>query len=338
MAASTLATGRQGSQQEKEYAFAIRVAEEAEIPVHIFHLKIIEESNWGTIEKFLSQVESARARGLEVSANQYPYTAMSHGWSAFFPVWARRAARRSLAECLRTPRPATESRKIRSSCCCRKSTADGRYRHGARISPANQKYAGMRVRDIAKARGEQIQPTPDGPDGRRRRADCRRVPQSVGEGSPGRNEAAVDFRRKRWHCLDLDAPGAPHPRNYGTHARALGGHARELNVLTLEDGVRKMTSLPAQILGLRDRGLIRKDDVADIVVFDKATAGENEFIPEAQGVCDGYSVRAGERRPGDRQRTAYRRETGELCSVPEQRARASDSSRRSAQCCRCCEI
>ena len=57
--------------------------------MHIFHLKIIDESNWGTIEKFLNQVEAARARGLEVSANQYPYTAMSHGWANFFPVWAR---------------------------------------------------------------------------------------------------------------------------------------------------------------------------------------------------------------------------------------------------------
>jgi N-acyl-D-amino-acid deacylase len=96
-------TGRQGSQQEKEYAFAIRVAEEARIPVHIFHLKIIEESHWGTIEQFLSQIEAARARGLEVTANQYPYTAMSHGWNAFFPVWAREVGPAKFAAMLKDP-------------------------------------------------------------------------------------------------------------------------------------------------------------------------------------------------------------------------------------------
>ena len=88
-------------------------------------------------------------------------------------------------------------------------------------------------------------------------------------------------------ALTVDAPGAPHPRNFGTHARVLGRYVRELNVLTLEDAVRKMTSLPAQILGLRDRGLIRKDYVADLVVFDKATAGETNSFEKPKGYATG---------------------------------------------------
>ena len=69
-------------------------------------------------------------------------------------------------------------------------------------------------------------------------------------------------------AVNLDEPGVPHPRSYGTNARVLGRYVREEGVLTLEDAVRKMSSLPAQILGLRDRGQLREDFVADVVVFD----------------------------------------------------------------------
>ncbi len=82
-------TGSEGFDQAKELAFAIRVAEEAKIPVHIFHFKVRARDNWGTIGRFIKQLEEARARGLNITANQYPYTAMFHGWNAFFPVWMR---------------------------------------------------------------------------------------------------------------------------------------------------------------------------------------------------------------------------------------------------------
>lgn len=81
--------GSEGFEQEKELQFALRVADEAKIPVHLFHLKIRGQANWGTVGKYLKMIADARARGLDVTANEYPYTAMNHGWSAFFPVWAR---------------------------------------------------------------------------------------------------------------------------------------------------------------------------------------------------------------------------------------------------------
>ena len=93
--------GSEGFEQEKEIAFAIRVAEEARIPVHLFHLKVRARDNWGTMAKFLEQIEAARARGLDVTANQYPYTAMFHGWSSFFPLWMREGGPERFAERLR---------------------------------------------------------------------------------------------------------------------------------------------------------------------------------------------------------------------------------------------
>jgi N-acyl-D-aspartate/D-glutamate deacylase len=95
--------GSEGMQQDKELDFAIRVADEAKIPVHVFHLKIRGKANWGTVGGYVAKIEAARARGLDVTANQYPYTAMQHGWSAFFPVWAREGGPEKFAAILRDP-------------------------------------------------------------------------------------------------------------------------------------------------------------------------------------------------------------------------------------------
>ena len=81
--------GGQGFEHEEEINFAIRVAEEARIPVHLFHLKVRGRDNWGTIGRVLDQIEAARARGLDITANQYPYTALFHRWSSVFPLWMR---------------------------------------------------------------------------------------------------------------------------------------------------------------------------------------------------------------------------------------------------------
>src|SRR5207302_55530 len=93
--------GSEGFEQEKEIRFAIHVAEEAKLPVHIFHLKIRARDNWGTVGKYVRMIEEARSRGLDVTANQYPYTAMNHGWSAFFTVRAREGGPATFGERLR---------------------------------------------------------------------------------------------------------------------------------------------------------------------------------------------------------------------------------------------
>jgi N-acyl-D-aspartate/D-glutamate deacylase len=146
----------------------------------------------------------------------------------------------------------------------------------------------MRVRDIAKARGDKDP------------ADTVLTLMAAENGrisgvfhNQSENDLQIAMKRP-WiavgsdgTALTMDAPGAPHPRNYGTHVRVLGRYARELNVLTLEDAVRKMTSLPAQILGLRDRGLIREGYAADIVVFDKGAVGETNSFEKPKGYATG---------------------------------------------------
>jgi dihydroorotase/N-acyl-D-amino-acid deacylase len=272
--------GSEGMQQDKEIDFAIRVAEEAKIPVHIFHLKIRGKPNWGTVGRYVGKIESARARGLDVTANQYPYTAMQHGWSAFFPVWAREGGPEKFAAILRDPamrRKIKEDRDFQTW-VMEHGGWDGIVLGRAR-RPEIKRYEGMRIAEIAKARGDE-----DPAD------TCLALMSDEGGTITGmfHTMSEEDVRlvmRQPWvsiasdgSAINLDADGLPHPRSYSTNPRVLGYYVRDQKVLTLEDAVRKMTTLPAQILGLRDRGQIREGFAADLVLFDPATVREtNSF-------------------------------------------------------------
>ena len=286
--------GSEGMQQDKEIDFAIRVADEARIPVHIFHLKIRGKPNWGTVGRYVTKIEAARARGLDVTANQYPYTAMQHGWSAFFPVWAREGGPEKFGAILRDP---AQRRKIKEDKDFRTWVMehggwDGIVLGRAR-RPEIKKYEGMRIAEIAKARGDE-----DPAD------TCIALMSDEGGTITGmfHTMSEEDVRlvmKQPWvsiasdgSAINLEADGLPHPRSYSTNPRVLGYYVREQKVLTLEDAIRKMSSLPAQILGLRDRGQIREGFAADLVVFDPATVREtNSFEkPKSYPIGIPYTV------------------------------------------------
>lgn len=281
--------GSEGFEQEKELRFAIRVAEEARLPVHIFHLKIRARENWGTVGRYLQTIEAARARGLDVTANEYPYTAMNHQWSAFFPLWAREGGPAKFAERLKDP-------AVRARIKTDKDFIAWAKEHGwwegivmgRAGSAANRQYEGMRVSEIAKRRGDA-----DPAD------TCINLMAEDGGRISGmfHTMSEDDVRlvmKQPWvaiasdgSAINLEAPGVPHPRNYSTNVRVLGHYVRDQKVLTLEDAVRKMTALPAQILGLRDRGLLREGFAADIAVFDPATVGETNSFEKTKSYAAG---------------------------------------------------
>ena len=286
--------GSEGMQQGKELDFAIRVADEAKMPVHIFHLKIRGKPNWGTVGRYVATIEAARARGLDVTANQYPYTAMQHQWASFFPVWAREGGPEKFAAILRDP---AQRRKIKDdkdfqTWVMEHGGWDGIVLGRAR-RPEIKKYEGMRIAEIARVRGDE-----DPAD------TCLALMADEGGAITGmfHTMSEDDVRlvmKQPWvsiasdgSAINLEADGLPHPRSYSTNPRVLGYYVREQKVLTLEDAVRKMTSLPAQILGLRDRGQIREGFAADLVAFDPATVREtNSFErPKSYPVGIPYTI------------------------------------------------
>ncbi|NNC65163.1 MAG: D-aminoacylase [Gammaproteobacteria bacterium] len=267
-------TGSEGFEQAQELDAVFRIAEEAQIPVHTFHLKVRSRENWGTMRRFLDQIEAARARGLDVTSNQYPYTAMNHGWAEFFPLWAREGGPEAFARRLNDP--ATRERI--------KTDPDFRIwseEHGGwdgivlgyAAHTGRPDYEGMTIAEIAASRGDTDPADTAIALMAEENGRIRGLFHTMSE------EDVRLIMRQPWVAIASDGqainmenyPGLPHPRYYGTNARVLGHYAREERVLKLEDAVRKMTSLPAQILRLGDRGQVHEGFVADITIFDPQT-------------------------------------------------------------------
>jgi len=282
-------TGSEGYEQAREFDYAIRVAAQAKIPVHIFHFKIRGVPLWGTIDKYIAQLEAARARGLDVTANQYPYTAMFHGWNAFFPLWIREGGPQKFAARLKDP--AARARRKTDKDFATWAEEHGGWQ-GIALARArtekNRQYEGKRIADIAKLRGDA-----DPMD------TCIDIMAEEGGQVSGifHTMSEADVRkvmRLPWvavasdgSAINLDAPGVPHPRNYSTNVRVLGHYVRDEQVLTLPDAVRKMTGLPASILGLTDRGLLKPGYAADVAVFDPATVGETNSFEKPKSYAKG---------------------------------------------------
>ena len=281
--------GSEGFEQTGEIDFVIRVAEEARIPAQILHFKIRSRENWGSIGRYIEQIEAARARGLDVSADQYPYTAMFHGWNAFFPLWAREGARGAFAERLQDPaiRERIRNDPDFQTWAEEHGGWEGIVMARARTE-ANKQYEGMSIAEIAAARG-------DADPG----MTCIELMAEEGGSISGvfhtmSEEDVRTVMQLRWvavasdgSAINLDAPGVPHPRNYSTAVRVLGHYVRDEGVLTLEDAVRKMTSLPASFMGLEDRGQIREGFAADVAIFDPATVGETNSFEAPKSYAKG---------------------------------------------------
>ena len=283
-------SGSEGFEQEAELDAIFRIAEEAQIPVHTFHLKVRSRDNWGTMRRFLDQIEAARARGLDVTSNQYPYTAMNHGWAEFFPLWAREGGPEAFAQRLNDP--ATRERIKADPDFQTWSQEHGGWDGivlGYAAHTQRPDYEGMTIRQISMLRGD---------------ADPADTCLALMAEENGRirglfhTMSEEDVRlvmRQPWVAVASDGqainmdnyPGLPHPRYYGTNARVLGHYVREERVLTLTDAVRKMTSLPAQILGLSDRGQIREGFIADIAIFDPQTVRATNSFENPRSYAEG---------------------------------------------------
>jgi N-acyl-D-amino-acid deacylase len=254
-------------------AEVIRIAREARLPAQVSHHKLMGQPQWGQSVRTLAMVDSARAQGLDVTIDQYAYDATSTGTAVLFPSWALAGGSDSLRA--RLNRPADRKRiedGIRATILEERGGGDlSRIRIAS--YRANPKWNGLTFADIARETGQQ--PTVD--FGIQLAIT---IQQQGGASGVWHVVQEDDLRRIMKHPFTMISSdggigvlgqGHPHPRNYGAFPRVLGRYVREEKVLTLEDAVRKMTSLPAWRIGLPDRGRVAEGALADLTVFDPQT-------------------------------------------------------------------
>ena len=281
--------GGEGGQIDEELDKAIHIAEQTGIPVHIYHIKVRGKNNFGRVKEIIKKIDAARARGLDITANQYPYTAMEHPWARLFPSWVQEMPRKDAIAKLK-------ERAFRDKIKADKEFPEYVNEHGGWEGivgtvfnqPGNKQYEGKSILEIAKLRN-QSDPA----------ETCFDLVVEEGAFVPGvhhtMSEDDVKFvMQVPWvsiasdgGALNLAAPGKPHPRSFGTNVRVLGKYVRDDKVLTLEDAVRKMTSLPAQTMRLKDRGLLKEGYWADVVVFDPATVSDPATYENPQQYAKG---------------------------------------------------
>ena len=259
---------------------AFRIGREANIPVQIFHLKVSGKQNWGKMPQVIAAIEQARTSGLDVTANQYPYVAGGTSLGAIVPpkyhdggtdVFVGRlqdpATRSQIKKDLAGPGVGFENLWFAAG------GGDGVWVASV-LNPESKKYEGKTVTQIAQMQDkDQLDAAFDLVIANR---------DKVGALYFMMSEDEVKLAMKQpWVSVGTDHPevsptgplseGRAHPRGYGSFARVLGKYVREEHVITLEDAIRKFTSLPAQQVKLESRGLLRTGYFADITIFNAAT-------------------------------------------------------------------
>jgi N-acyl-D-amino-acid deacylase len=271
----------------------IEIGERGHLPTQVTHHKIIGKANWGTSVETLRLIDEARARGVDATIDQYPYTASSTGiGAALLPAWAQEGGRDSLMKRMRTPSTRSEIRA--ETIRLLKEERGGGDPHNVQLARCSwdSSLDGRRLDEVTKNRG--LMPTIENAADTAlwivEQGGCSGIFHAISED---------DLQRILKHpqtmiASDGEVPvfgqAHPHPRSYGTNARVLGRYVRDLKVISLEDAIYKMSGLPARRLGLTDRGLLREGLKADIVVFDPATVRDTATFELPHQYAEGVSM------------------------------------------------
>jgi N-acyl-D-aspartate/D-glutamate deacylase len=258
---------------------AIGIGRDAELPVVIYHLKVAAKANWGRMSEVVAKIDKARAQNLKVSATMYPYTAGGTSLAATLPLWVQEGGREKMLERLKDPATRARARQeIETKLDGWENLLMATTFEGIQIASVPRDYdqtvLGKRISELAAER----------------KTDPWTVYFSLLIDSGGRIGALYHMMsdadvttglRAPWVTIGTDssalraegvlAQGSPHPRSYGTFPRVLGKYARDEQALSLQDAVHRMTGAAAAQMGIRDRGQIREQMIADLVIFNAAT-------------------------------------------------------------------
>jgi N-acyl-D-amino-acid deacylase len=270
---------------------AIDIGRKANIPVQISHFKVTYKPNWGRSTETLAQVEKARTEGIDVTIDQYPYVASSTTLNTTLPSWAFSGGRDSLLLRLADQTIRKKIREEMVQTLKKKKLKSYSYavvaRYGADTTMNGKNISEVNLLMKRKAKPDQ---------------EAETILDMVGKGSAQMVFFSIneeDLRRIMRYPFNMFASdagiarfgsGVPHPRSYGTNARVLGTYVRELKIISLEEAIRRMTSLPAQKFNLRDRGLLREGFAADILILDPATVDDKSTFAQPHAYSTGIQT------------------------------------------------
>lgn len=251
---------------------ALHIGRSAKIPVQISHFKLSGQQNWGRSKQTVQMIQNARAEGLDVTIDQYPYTASSTGINTLLPDWVLADGADSIKARLAHPEV---RKKVNDYILVRLKKRKLKHISYAVVAyhAADTAYNGKSVEEINLLKGRK----------HKAKSEAETVMDLVAAGGAsavfhGMSEEDVQrIMQYPFNMVASDASirvigkGVPHPRGYGTNARVLGNYVRDKKTISVEEAVRRMTSLPAQKFNLHGRGLLQPGYAADIVVFDDAT-------------------------------------------------------------------
>ncbi len=267
-----------------------RIAREANIPAEVSHLKLSSPAAWGRAAEVLATLDRARAEGLSITHDAYAYTASSTGLAQLIPDEAREGTRDDYRARLASPEAKAKIVAEMARTRERQGRKDYSYAVVAKCE-ADPSLNGKTIPEAARLKrgsdslAEQIELILD-------------LEAQGGASGVYHNMDEPDLQAFLRHPLTMIAsdggptiPSAdmPHPRSYGNNARVLGRYVRELKVLTIEDAVRRMTSLPAQTFRLKDRGVLEPGAFADIVIFDPAKVNDPSTFADPHHFAEGFT-------------------------------------------------
>jgi N-acyl-D-amino-acid deacylase len=268
---------------------AIHIGREAKMPVEISHFKLSGQQNWGRSKETVPMIIAARKEGLDVTIDQYPYTASSTSLSTLLPDWVLADGQDSIKARLARPEVRKEVSAYMIKKLQKRKLKNFSYPVVASYK-ADTSYNGKSIEQVNLIRGQK----------HTAKAEAETIIEMMILGGAGMvfhgmsDQDVKNIMQYPFNMFASDASirvfgsGNPHPRGYGTNARVLGKYVREEKVISLEEAIRRMTSLPAQKFQLKDRGLLREGFAADIVVFDPATVTDNSTYDKPHQYSSGF--------------------------------------------------
>jgi len=249
---------------------AIEIGRQAKLPVEISHFKVNGQNNWGRSDETLNLVKNARKEGIEVTIDQYPYTASSTNLGILLPDWVLADGQDSILARLKNPSIRAKVKAHSIDLIKRRGLTHFDYAFVANFK-ADTNYNGKNIRQINLIRGQKDNAL----------AEAETIVQMMELGGAQmvyHGMGDKDVKNIMAYPFNMAASDAgiavmglsrPHPRAYGTNARVLGKYVREEKVMSLEEAIRRMTSLPANKFNFKERGILKEGFFADLVVFDE---------------------------------------------------------------------